>query len=421
MTFKILLKLIFFIVIVSATNIKEEQKELFDKIKSKLQHNTYNAAHYNNYAKNIQTNVEVIKDTIKKKDLDIIKIKYQFTEEMMKNLLKSFSNSNSEIVELINFVKPVVNSTGTSTYMRHIGYAIKIDDSVTFVVIKAKTTCGFVQKKEIYKRKVCKGSGPYMKCNYVDDWRDRGYNPYELNQLSTALDVHNQVSIKSKIESINPTEIIITGQNRLYSASGIYSIGVKPNGFIAIYVNNTESGGFGKTYNVKYGPFSFVVKQNGDIIIRNDRGRLFWSAHTGGKGKFPYTMILTEDQNIVVIDSTNKPIWDKENKYSHRKCLMIQGYKLVSENKKYYSKVQNGLIYVFEKGSNKVTSEFGILSQGYFYAYLEDDGQLVIANYDKPIYIKTGYGVKDEYRFKVTNEGKFAIVNGEGNAVFTSQ
>ena len=421
MTFKIILKLIFLLVIVSSTNIYQEHYKFLGKIKSKLQYNTYNYNHYNNYAKNIQTNVEIIKDTIKKEDLDLIKLKYQFTEEMMKNLSKSFSNSNSEIVELVNFAKPTVNSKGTSTYMRHIGYAIEIDDVVAFVVIKAYTTCGFVQKKEMYRRRKCKGWWIFQNCTYVNDWRDRGYNAHELQQLNNALDVHNQVTIKSKIDSINPTEVILISQNRLYSASRRYSIGVKPNGFVAMYVNNVESGGFGNTYNVKDGPFSFRVKQNGDIVIQNDSGRVFWSANTAGKGKFPYTMILTEDQNIVVIDSTNKPIWDKGYKYTHRKCLMVQGYKLLSENKKYYAEVQNGAIQVFEKGSNKVVSKVGISSGGYYYAYLEDDGKLVITNYDSPVYSKTGYGAKGEYRFKVTNEGKLAIVNGAGKAVFTSQ
>jgi len=273
----------------------------------------------------------------------------------------------------------------------------------------------------MYRREKCSGWWIFETCEWVNDWRDRGYNANELNYLSTALDIHNQVSIKRKIDSINPTEIIITGQSRLYSSSRRYSIGVKPNGFVAMYDYNSERGGFGKTFNVRDGPFSFRVKQNGDIVIQNDRGQIFWSAQTAGKGKFPYTMILTEDQNIVVIDSTNKPIWDKGYKYSHRKCLMVQGYKLLSENKKYHAEVQNGAIQVFEKSSNKVVSQVGISSKGYFYAYLEDDGKLVITNYDSTIYSKPGYGAKGEYRFKVTNEGKLAIVNGAGNAVFTSQ
>ena len=202
MTFKIILKLIFLIVIVSATNIKEEQNKLLQKIKSQLKHNTYNYNYYNNYAKNIQTNVEIIKDTIKKEDLDIIKQKYKFEDAIMKLLSNSFLSSNSQTTELINFVKPTVNSKGTSTYMRIIGYSIKIDDSVTFVVIKAKTTCGFVQKKEMYRRQKCEGWWIFKKCRWVNDWRDRGYNANELKQLSTALDVHNQVTIKKTIDSI---------------------------------------------------------------------------------------------------------------------------------------------------------------------------------------------------------------------------
>ena len=413
--------LLYLIVAASSTNIFQEQYKMLEKIKSFLQHNTYNYNHYNNYARNIQTSVDLFKDTVTHADRDKVIQRYQFPAEIMKGFQSAFMSKEGQIIELINFVKPSVNSKGTSTYMRLIGYAQKIDQVVAFVVAKAQTSCGFVQKREMYRRRKCSGWWIFEKCRWVNDWRDRGYNANELNQLSTALDVHNQVTIKSKIDSINPTEIIITGQSRLYSASRRYSIGVKPNGFVAMYDYNSERGGFGKTFNVRDGPFSFRVKQNGDIVIQNDRRQVFWSAQTAGKGKFPYTMILTEDQNIVVIDSTNKPIWDKGYKYSHRKCLMVQGYKLLSENKKYHAEVQNGAIQVFEKSSNKVVSQVGISSKGYFYAYLEDDGKLVITNYDNPIYSKPGYGTKGEYRFKVTNEGKLAIVNGAGNAVFTSQ
>ena len=202
MTFKIILKLIFLIVIVSSANIKEEQNKLLQKIKSQLKHNTYNYKLYNNYAKNIQTNVEIIKDTIKKEDLDIIKQKYKFEDAIMKHLSISFLSSNSTTFELIDFLKPATNSKGTTTYIRQIGCAIKIDDSVTFVFIKAKTTCGFVQKKEMYRRQKCEGWWIFKKCRWVNDWRDRGYNANELKQLSTALDVHNQVTIKKTIDSI---------------------------------------------------------------------------------------------------------------------------------------------------------------------------------------------------------------------------
>ena len=133
-------------------------------------------------------------------------------------------------------------------------------------------------------------------------------------------------------------------------------------------------------------------------------------------------MILTEDKNIVVIDSTNKPIWDRAYKYGHLNCVLIQEYKLLSNNKKYYAEVKNGSIQVFEKSSKKVVSKVGTNSSyGYFVAYLEKDGKLIIENNGNIIYRGNSIGPKDEYRFKVTDDGKLAIVNGSGNAVFTSQ
>ena len=409
------------IVSISSTNIYNEQFKMLTKIKSFLQYNTYNYGNFNRYAKDIKTTVDLFKDTVTHADKDRVIQRYQFPNSIMKGFESAFMSNQGQVIEIINFSKPSVNSKGTSTYERLIGYATRIDNVVAFVVAKAYTQCGFVQQKERYRRRTCSGFWPFRSCRYVNDWRDRGYTAYELNQLSLALDVHNQVNIKNKINGINPVEIIITDQSRLYSASRRYSVGVKPNGFVAMYVNNIESGGFGKTFDQSQGPFSFRVKQNGDIVVQNERGTVFWSANTANKGKFPFTMILTEDQNIVVIDSTNKPIWDKSYKYGHRSCIMIQGYKIVSENKQYYAEVRNGAIEVINKKDKKVVSRVGTTyGYGNMVAYLENDGKLIIEANDRAIYTGNSLGGKSEYRFKVTNEGKLAIVNGSGEIVFTS-
>jgi hypothetical protein len=418
---KISIGLLYLIVSISSTNIYNEQFKMLTKIKSFLQYNFYSDYSFKRYVKDIKTTVDLFKDTVTHADKDRVVQRYQFPNSIMKGFESAFMSNQGQVIEIINFVKPTVNSKGTSTYERLIGYATRIDNVVAFVVAKAYTQCGFVQQKERYRRRTCSGFWPFRSCRYVNDWRDRGYTAYELNQLSLALNTHNQVNIKKKIEGINPVEIIITGQSRLYSSSRRYSVGVKPNGFVAMYVNNIESGGFGKTFDQSQGPFSFRVKQSGDVVVQNDRGTIFWSANTANKGKFPFTMILTEDQNIVVIDSTNKPIWDKSYKYGHRSCIMIQGYKIVSENKQYYAEVRNGAIEVINKKDKKVVSRVGT-TRGYgnMVAVLEKDGKLVIEANDRAIYTGNSLGGKSEYRFKVTNEGKLAIVNGAGQIVFTS-
>ena len=418
---KKIIGLLYLIVAISSTNIYNEQFKMLTKMKSFLQHNTYNYGAFNNYARDIKTTVDLFKDTVTHADKDRVVQRYQFPNSIMKGFESAFMSNQGQVIEIINFKKPTVNSKGTSTYERLIGYATRIDNVVAFVVAKAYTQCGFVQQRQMYRRRKCSGFWPHRRCRNVNDWRDRGYTAYELNQLSLALDIHNQVKIKEKITINKQPDIIITCQSRLYSASRRYSVGVKPNGFVAMYVNNYETGGFGKTFDQSQGPFSFRVKQNGDVVVQNDRGTIFWSANTANKGKFPFTMILTEDQNIVVIDSTNKPIWDKSYKYGHRSCIMIQGYKIVSENKQYYAEVRNGAIEVINKKDKKVVSRVGT-TRGYgnMVAVLENDGKLVIEANDRAIYTGNSLGGKSEYRFKVTNEGKLAIVNGSGQIVFTS-
>jgi len=101
---------------------------------------------------NIQTSVDLFKDTVTYADRDKVIQRYQFPTEIMKGFQSAFMSKEGQIIELINFVKPTVNSKGTSTYMRLIGYAQKIDQVVAFVVAKAYTSCGFVQKREMYRR-----------------------------------------------------------------------------------------------------------------------------------------------------------------------------------------------------------------------------------------------------------------------------
>ena len=54
MIYRIFLKLLFIIGIVTSMDIKTEQFKMLDKIKSLFPNNTYNKAHFNRYAKDIK-------------------------------------------------------------------------------------------------------------------------------------------------------------------------------------------------------------------------------------------------------------------------------------------------------------------------------------------------------------------------------
>jgi hypothetical protein len=177
---------------------------MLTKIKSFLQYNTYNYGNFNRYAKDIKTTVDLFKDTVTHADKDRVIQRYQFPNSIMKGFESAFMSNQGQVIEIINFKKPSVNAKGISSYERLIGYATRIDNVVAFVVAKAYTQCGFVQQKERYKTERCSGFWPFRSCRDVYEWRDRGYTAYELNQLSLALNTHNQVCIKNKIDSINP-------------------------------------------------------------------------------------------------------------------------------------------------------------------------------------------------------------------------
>ena len=179
---------------------------MLTKIKSFLQYNTYNYGNFNRYAKDIKTTVDLFKDTVTHADKDKVVQRYQFPNSIMKGFESAFMSNQGEVIEIINFIKPNINSNGTSTYERLIGYATRIDNVVVFVVAKAYTQCDFVQQKELYRIRFCCPIRFSMRkrCRFEYRRRDRRYTAYELNQLSLALNTHNQVCIKNKIDSINP-------------------------------------------------------------------------------------------------------------------------------------------------------------------------------------------------------------------------
>ena len=174
---KISIGLLYLIVSISSTNIYNEQFKMLTKIKSFLQYNTYNYGNFNRYAKDIKTTVDLFKDTVTHADKDRVIQRYQFPNSIMKGFESAFMSNQGQVIEIINFIKPTVNSNGTSTYERLIGYATRIDNVVVFVVAKAYTQCGFVQQKELYRTGCCLIRFFWRRCNYEYRKRNRGYTP----------------------------------------------------------------------------------------------------------------------------------------------------------------------------------------------------------------------------------------------------
>ena len=91
-----------------------------------------------------------------------------------------------------------------------------------------------------------------------------------------------------------------------------------------------------------------------------------------------------------------------------------------------FTKNIDAIAYLIDNpNSYKDVAQFHLLgnnsSNGYFVAYLEKDGKLIIENNGNIIYRGNSIGPKGEYRFIVTDDGKLAIVNASGNVVFTHQ
>lgn len=103
-----------------------------------------------------------------------------------------------------------------------------------------------------------------------------------------------------------------------------------------------------------------VVKEDGNIIILDYQNGVVWENNIRDKGKAPYNTILTEDGIFILVDSKNKPIYDSQNRYKPYNYILVQEYRIYSENSNYYALIQlDGGVCVYSNGRDgKDSKEF---------------------------------------------------------------
>lgn len=275
-------------------NYKEEQRKMLTILKQLLKSTYFPANQYKDYAINVESNSHVYLDSISASNREQIKTRYKFPEAVMNKLMAVLYSNHVSAYERIEYVKPTNITQKKAEYSRIIGLAKKIGNMVTFTVARATTTANLIQKKEEFKKKDCwKTFIFFKKCEWRSEWKDRGYNNTELNMLQNALDIHNQISIRDKINSISYNdEIVISSSNSLYSLDGRLSMVIHINGQIAIYEKGRgQVGTFGVKSNNNNSPYTLRVKSDGNIVICNKYNVVVFETNTGGKGKYPFNFI----------------------------------------------------------------------------------------------------------------------------------
>ena len=409
-------------------NFKEEQRKMLTKLKELLKSTYFPANKYKDYAINVESISHVYLDSISASNREQIKTRYKFPEAIINKLMAVLYSNHVSVYERIEYVKPTNITQKKAEYSRIIGFAKKIGNMVTFTVARGTTTANLIQKKEEFKKKVCwKTFIFFKKCEWRSEWKDRGYNNHELNMLQNALDIHNQISIRDKINSISYNdEIVISSSNSLYSLDGRLSMVIHINGQIAIYEKGRgQVGTFGVKSNNNNSPYTLRVKSDGNIVICNKYNVVVFETNTGGKGKYPFNLILSNDKNLVLLDQTNRPIWDRIGKFKDKQNLLLEDYRIESLNKQYYASIRHSKVGVFSSKTNEIVKEVKIKpfnKEGPHEAYIESDGNWVVR--DKYFYVlftskneKTGIA---PFIFKVTDDGNLNVVDSKGTVVYST-
>jgi hypothetical protein len=188
----------------------------------------------------------------------------------------------------------------------------------------------------------------------------------------------------------------------------------------------------GKDY-LNHRPFSFQVKDNGNLVIANKNNMITWSANTQNKGIGPFDLIVTGDGDLVLIDSKNKPLFSLRGRYNFTQFVLIEDYRLYSQNGNYFTVIQpNGELCVYKNNKNDGSVEkisgfrpeilIKKKSFGPYSVNIDLKGVLSIYDYflEQDIF-KTPLNEKavSPFNLVVTNEGKLNLVDAKNTILWT--
>lgn len=409
---------------------KEEQQIMLQKIREIVSSapSYYNENQYKEYAKGVKSNTEIILDVVSYANRHQIQSRYRFPDAVMKSLYAAFMSNTGSTYEKIDYKKPQFTGSNAE-YNRIIGFAKKIGDQVTFSVAQAITNAIMVQKLQPYQLEKCtKKFLGGRKCKYVTDFRNRGYNAKEIDHLEKALDTHNQINIREKLNTIkNNDEIVISDKKKLYY--GMVALGIKENGLVTVYETSSKYGppppkemvSFGITGPVNRAPYTFRVKSDGNIVVHDKNEHVIWQTHTSGRGKPPFNIVLTRDYNVIVIDKNYKPVWDRAYKFGYKHALIPDDYRILSTDKKYYVSFQKKVFGIFNSRDNSlVRSIWNSKGEGPFFAYIEKDGSFYIVDQDEKklfSYENKRNGVPP-FSFRLDSTAHFTINDSKGSIMY---
>lgn len=396
------------------------------------------------YFKNPSTSTEFIFDVIKISNFEEIKKKYQFKDEVMNKFKSIYYSNKLQGYEKIN----ISTSSFYGKLYKVFGLAKKYNNQVLFAVIKSTTYSSLIPKFEDYKVKSCDVILFIKSCKTRISKRLRGNTKEELKIIIDGLTLHADMTIQNKLKSLgNDYQILISDFQKLYSLNGERvlfltsdgRVGVGPISTYRTYRGDNRKvmrryfgNSLGKDY-LNHKPFTLQVKDNGNLAIVDKNNIITWNSNTGNKGIGLFDLIVTGDGDLVLIDSKNKPLFSLRGRYNFTQFVLIEDYRLYSQNGNYFTTIQsNGELCVYKNNKNegkveKISSfRPEILLQkksfGPYSVNIDLKGVLSIYDYflEKDIFTTPLHqNAVPPFNLVVTDEGKLNLVDAKNNILWT--
>ena len=68
------------------------------------------------------------------------------------------------------------------------------------------------------------------------------------------------------------------------------------------------------TAGVGVGPYYLICQKDGNLVLKDSKGKSLWASNTYQNGEFPYELIMQNDGNLILYDVNKKALWTTNTK-----------------------------------------------------------------------------------------------------------
>ena len=221
-----------------------------------------------------------------------------------------------------------------------------------------------------------------------------------------------------------PTDIyqtIETSVNRLYKAV------VLPEGNVAVIDNKNTVKWKSKDTVVpadkRVGPYTLKLKDNGDLVLVDSTDKIVWNTFTLGKGKGPNKLFMEDDGNLVLRDSTLRALWSSfgDPDYSDTCVVGVCSNPIVSPDKSIRAVMKDDGNFVVTDGKTTLWRPMVTTTSNVIGGYNPLTGGKVTLGPDGPTYVTTTtLAAFAGGTLNLQDNGDLVIKNAAGTSVWST-